>query len=85
MNSSYDIGRGITNAPKLFTRQHLQDLQAIVQGEYYSEVVITKAISNTDNQEVRIMLQSLLYGSHTHELRMELQHFICDETAKLKQ
>ena len=68
-----------------FSRQHLYDLQDIVQGQYYSEVVITKAISNTKNQEVRIMLQSLLYGSHTHELRMELQTFICNELAKLKQ
>lgn len=70
---------------KAFTRQHLQDLQAIVQGEYYSEVAITKAISLTDNFEVIILLNNLMHGLQNFEMRMELQTFICDETAKLKQ
>jgi len=70
---------------KRFTRQHLQDLQAIVQGEYYSEVAITKAISLTDNFEIIILLNNLMYGLQNFEMRMELQTFICNETSKLKQ
>ena len=68
-----------------FTRQHLQDIQAIIDGQYYSEVVITKAISNTDDHETKILLVNLMNGLFTFEMRMNLQHFICDELAKLKQ
>ena len=67
-----------------FTRQHLQDIQAIVDGQYYSEVAITKAVSNTDNHEAKILLVNLMNGLFTFEMRMELQHFINDEVAKLK-
>ena len=70
---------------KSFTRQHLQDLQAITQGEYYSEFVITKAISNTDNQDFKILLVNLLNGLNTFEMKMNLQDYICKEYAKLNQ
>ena len=68
-----------------FTRQHLNDLQDIVDGQYYSEVAIRQAISITDNMEVIILLNNLMNGVHSFEMRMELQHFICGEYHKLTQ
>lgn len=67
-----------------FTRQHLADIQAIVDGQYYSEVAITKAISNTQDHEAKILLVNLMNGLFTFEMRMELQGFINDELALLK-
>ena len=68
-----------------FTREHLNAIQDIVDGQYYSEVAITKAISNTDDHETKILLCNLMNGLFTFEMRMQLQTFICDESAKLKQ
>jgi hypothetical protein len=68
-----------------FTRQHLNTLQDIVSTDYYSERAITEAVKITNNQEAKILLVNLMNGLFTFEMRMELQHFICDELAKLKQ
>ncbi len=70
---------------KKFTRQHLQTLQEIVTGEYYSELAITQAITTTDDMEAKILLMNMLNGLFTFQMRMELQSYINDETAKLKQ
>lgn len=70
---------------KRYTRQHLTTLQEIVTGEYFSELAITQAISNTDNMQAKILLSNMLNGLFTFQMRMELQYYINDELAKLGQ
>ncbi len=61
-----------------FSRQHLNDIQAIVDCQYYSEVAITRAISQTNDHETKILLVNLMNGLFTFEMRMQLQTFICN-------
>lgn len=68
-----------------FTRLQLEDLQDIIDGKHFDSIAISKAVIGTDDQEVKILLTNLLNGLFTHEMRMNLQQFICDEYHKLTQ
>ena len=68
-----------------FTKQLLQDIQDIIDGDHYSELAITRAISCTENFGDKILLVNLMSGLVTFEMRRKLQSFIYTEYHKLTQ